>query len=238
MRTNNRTLEQLRNIVFEPNYIDHPEGSCLVRMGKTWVLCTASIEERVPPFLMGKDQGWITAEYSMLPRATHSRTQREAVKGKQSGRTQEIQRLIGRSLRACLDMKKLGERTITIDCDVLQADGGTRIASINGGFVALSLAIQKLVKSKKLSENPITSTVSAVSVGMKKNEVYVDLDYLEDSSCDVDMNVVMLGADRIVEVQGTGENATFTFPQMSQMMEQAKLAANFISELQKKILQA
>jgi ribonuclease PH len=236
MRTNNRTLEQLRNITFEPNYIDHPEGSCLVRMGKTWVLCTASIEEKVPPFLMGKNQGWITAEYSMLPRATHSRTQREAVKGKQTGRTQEIQRLIGRSLRACLDMKKLGERTITIDCDVLQADGGTRIASINGGFIALSLAIQKLIKNKKLIENPITSTVSAVSVGMKKSEVYVDLDYLEDSSCDVDMNVVMLGADRIVEVQGTGENSTFTFPQMSQMMEQAKLAANFISDLQKKIL--
>lgn len=238
MRLNNRTQEQLRNVSFEPHYIDHPEGSCLIRMGKTWVLCTASIEEKVPPFLFGKNQGWITAEYSMLPRATHSRTQRESVKGKQSGRTQEIQRLIGRSLRACLDMKKLGERTITIDCDVIQADGGTRIASINGGFVALSFAIQKLIKNKKLTENPITSTISAVSVGMKNGEVLVDLDYEEDSKCDVDMNVVMLGLDRIVEVQGTGENSTFTFPQMAQMMEQAKLAANFIGELQKKIISA
>lgn len=238
MRANNRTVEQLRNVSFEPNYIDHPEGSCLIRMGRTWVLCTASIEEKVPPFLYGKEQGWITAEYSMLPRATHSRTQREAVKGKQSGRTQEIQRLIGRSLRACLDMKKLGERTITIDCDVLQADGGTRIASINGGFVALSLAIQKLIKNKKLKENPIISTVSAVSVGMKQGNVLVDLDYEEDSKCDVDMNVVMLGSDQFIEVQGTGENATFTFAQMNQMMEQAKLATGFISELQKKILTA
>lgn len=235
-RANNRTKEQLRNIVFEPHYIDHPEGSCLIRTGKTWVLCTATIEEKVPPFLIGKDQGWITAEYSMLPRATHSRTQRESVKGKQSGRTQEIQRLIGRSLRACLDLKKLGERTITIDCDVLQADGGTRIASINGGFVALSIAVQKLIKNKKLKENPITSTISAVSVGMKNGEVLVDLDYQEDSSCDVDMNIVMCGSDRVVEIQGTGENATFTFPEMAQMMEQAKLAANFIADLQKKII--
>lgn len=234
MRANNRTQQQLRNITFEPHYIDHPEGSCLIRMGKTWVLCTATIEERVPPFLDGKGQGWITAEYSMLPRATHSRTQREAVKGKQTGRTQEIQRLIGRSLRACLDLQKLGERTITIDCDVLQADGGTRIASINGGFVALYLSIQKLLKNKKLQENPITDTVSAVSVGMKNNEVLVDLDYQEDSSCDVDMNIVMLGSERIVEVQGTGENNTFTFQQMSQMMEEAKLATNFIAKLQKK----
>jgi ribonuclease PH len=236
MRLNNRTQQQLRHVTFEPNYIDHPEGSCLIRMGRTWVLCTASIEEKVPPFLDRKGQGWITAEYSMLPRATHTRSQRESVKGKQSGRTQEIQRLIGRSLRACLDMKKLGERTITIDCDVLQADGGTRIASINGGFVALSLAIQKLIKNKKITENPITSTISAVSVGMKKGEVLVDLDYEEDSKCDVDMNIVMCGQDQIVEVQGTGENSTFTFPQMSQMMEQAKLAAVFISELQKKTL--
>lgn len=234
MRTNNRTNEQLRNITFETNYTDHPEGSCLIKTGRTWVLCTASIEEKVPPFLMGKGQGWITAEYSMLPRATHSRTQRESVKGKQTGRTQEIQRLIGRSLRAALDLKKLGERTITIDCDVLQADGGTRIASINGGFVAMSLAINKLIENKKLKETPITSTVSAVSIGLKKGQVLVDLDYEEDSSSDVDMNIVMCGADRIVEVQGTGENATFTFPEMAQMMEQAKLAANFIGELQKK----
>lgn len=238
MRANNRTPEQLRNVSFEPNYIDHPEGSCLIRMGRTWVLCTATIEEKVPPFLDGKGQGWITAEYSMLPRATHSRTQRESVKGKQTGRTQEIQRLIGRSLRACLDLKKLGERTITIDCDVLQADGGTRIASINGGYVALCLAVQKLMKNKKLKENPVIAAVSAVSVGMKQGQVLVDLDYEEDSKCDVDMNIVMLGADRIVEVQGTGENATFSFPEMAQMMEQAKLAANFIGELQKKILQA
>lgn len=236
MRLNNRTDEQLRPIVFEPNYTAHAEGSCLIKTGKTWVLCTASIEEKVPPFLMGKDQGWITAEYSMLPRATHSRTQRESVKGKQSGRTQEIQRLIGRSLRACLDLKKLGERTITIDCDVLQADGGTRIASINGGFVAMSLAIQKLIKNKKLKESPIHSTISAVSVGIKKGTVLVDLDYGEDSSCDVDMNIVMCGQDKIVELQGTGENATFSFAEMSMMMEQAKLSANFIAELQKKII--
>ena len=237
MRANNRTKEQLRSVSFETNYIDHPEGSCMIRMGRTWVLCTASIEERVPPFLMGKEQGWITAEYSMLPRATHSRTQRESVKGKQSGRTQEIQRLIGRSLRACLDLKKLGERTITIDCDVIQADGGTRIASINGGYVALALAIDKLMKNKKLKDNPIISTVSAVSVGMKSGEVLVDLDYVEDSGCDVDMNIVMLGNDKLIEVQGTGENSTFTFPQMTAMMEMAKVSANFISDLQKKALQ-
>jgi ribonuclease PH len=236
MRLNNRTTEQLRPVSFETNYIDHPEGSCLIKMGRTWVLCTASVEEKVPPFLYGKSQGWITAEYSMLPRATHSRTQREAVKGKQSGRTQEIQRLIGRSLRACVDLKKLGERAITIDCDVIQADGGTRIASINGGFVALSLAIQKLISTKKLKENPIISPVSAVSVGMSKGEVLVDLDYQEDSSCDVDMNIVMLGADQLIEVQGTGENSTFTFPQMNQMMEMAKLSTAFIGELQKKAL--
>lgn len=236
MRKNNRTQEQLRNIVFETSFIEHPEGSCLIKMGRTWVLCTATIEEKVPPFLDGKGQGWITAEYSMLPRSTHTRTHREAVKGKQTGRTQEIQRLIGRSLRACLDLKKLGERSITIDCDVLQADGGTRIASINGGYIALCLAVQKLIKTKKLIENPIHTTLSAVSVGMKRNEVLVDLDYDEDSSCDVDMNIVMCGKDQIVEIQGTGENATFTFPQMSQMMEQAKLAVGFIAELQKKTL--
>lgn len=235
-RHNNRTPEQLRHISFETSFIEHPEGSCLIKMGKTWVLSTASIEEKVPPFLFGKQQGWVTAEYSMLPRSTHTRTQRESVKGKQTGRTQEIQRLIGRSLRACIDLKKLGERTITIDCDVLQADGGTRIASVNGGYIALSLAIQKLMKSKKLLENPIHSTISAVSVGMKQNTVLVDLDYVEDSSCDVDMNIVMCGKDRIVEIQGTGEQSTFTFEQMTMMMEQAKLASGFISDLQKKIL--
>lgn len=237
-RTNNRTNEQLRNMSFETHFTEHAEGSCLIKTGRTWVLCTATIEEKVPPFLMGKSQGWITAEYSMLPRSTHTRTQRESVKGKQSGRTQEIQRLIGRSLRAALDLKKLGERTITIDCDVLQADGGTRIASINGGFVAMSIAINKLIKNKKLNENPIQSTISAVSVGLKKGQVLVDLDYEEDSSSDVDMNIVMCGADKIVEVQGTGENATFTFPEMNQMMEQAKLAANFIAGLQKKTIQS
>lgn len=236
IRENNRQPEQLRNITFETDFIEHPEGSCLIKTGKTWVLATASVEEKVPPFLYGKQQGWVTAEYSMLPRSTHSRTQREAVKGKQSGRTQEIQRLIGRSLRACIDLKKLGERSITIDCDVLQADGGTRIASVNAGYIALSLAIQKLIKSKKLSVNPIHSTISAVSVGMKQNTVLVDLDYVEDSSCDVDMNIVMCGKDNIVEIQGTGEQSTFTFQQMTQMMEQAKLAAGFISELQKKVL--
>jgi ribonuclease PH len=236
MRANNRTNEQLRHMSFDSNYIEHPEGSCLIKMGKTWVLCTATIEEKVPPFLDGKGQGWITAEYSMLPRATHSRTQREAVKGKQTGRTQEIQRLIGRSLRACLDMKKLGERTITIDCDVLQADGGTRIASINGGYIALSLAVQKLMKNKKISQNPIHSTISAVSVGIKHKEVLVDLDYSEDSSADVDMNIVMCGGDQVVEIQGTGENSTFTFAQMNQMIEQAKLATSLIAELQKKTL--
>ncbi|MCC7460806.1 MAG: ribonuclease PH [Proteobacteria bacterium] len=238
MRAHNRTKEQLRNVSFETHYIDHPEGSCLIKMGRTWVLCTASIEEKVPPFLFGKSQGWITAEYSMLPRATHSRTQRESVKGKQSGRTQEIQRLIGRSLRACVDLKKLGERSITIDCDVLQADGGTRIASINGGFVALSLAIKNLLKNKKLKEDPIISPVSAVSVGMKDGEVLVDLDYVEDSGCEVDMNIVMLGTDKLIEVQGTGENGTFTFPQMTAMMEMAKVSAGFIGDLQKKAIDA
>ena len=217
-RTNNRTNEQLRNIVFEPHYIDHPEGSCLIRAGKTWVLCTASIEEKVPPFLMGKGQGWITAEYSMLPRATHSRTQRESVKGKQTGRTQEIQRLIGRSLRACLDLNKLGERTITIDCDVLQADGGTRTTAITGASLALAIACRKFVREKKLDAPPMQKLVAAVSAGILDGQAIVDLNYEEDKLVTVDFNLVATEDGEFVEVQGSGEEATFTQSQLDEMV--------------------
>ncbi|MCB0327840.1 MAG: ribonuclease PH, partial [Bdellovibrionales bacterium] len=221
-RKDAREIHSLRPLEFIPNFTQHAEGSCLVKMGKTWVLTTASIEEKVPPFLEGKKKGWITAEYSMLPRSTHTRSRREVTAGKASGRTQEIQRLIGRSLRACIDLKKLGERTIIVDCDVLQADGGTRTASINGAFVSLSLAIQTLLNKKTLSESPIVKPLSAISVGIKSENILVDLDYGEDSNCDVDMNIVMLGKDQFVEIQGTGEQETFSLQQTLAMLEAAK----------------
>lgn len=210
MRANLRAADALRDIRFTRHYTRHAEGSVLVEFGDTKVICTASVEENVPGFLKGKGQGWVTAEYGMLPRSTGSRMRREAASGKQSGRTQEIQRLIGRSLRAVVDLPRLGERQILIDCDVIQADGGTRTASITGAFVALHDAVGTLLASGRLAESPIRDFVAAVSVGMVKGVPLLDLDYVEDSGCETDMNVVMTGAGRFIEVQGTAEGAPFS----------------------------
>ena len=220
-RPSQRPPDQLRPVRITRNFTRHAEGSVLIEMGDTRVLCTASVEENVPPFLRGKGQGWVTAEYGMLPRSTHTRTAREAAKGKQTGRTQEIQRLIGRSLRAVTDLKALGERQVTLDCDVLQADGGTRCASITGAWVALYEACDKLVQAGKLASNPVTDHVAAVSVGIVAGTPVLDLDYPEDSACDTDMNVVMTGAGGIVEVQGTAEGEPFTREQMNVLMDLA-----------------
>jgi ribonuclease PH len=208
-RLNGRAFDELRPVKITRNFTKIPEGSVLIEVGDTIVLCTASIEEKVPPFQKGSGKGWVTAEYAMLPRATHNRTQREATKGKLTGRTMEIQRLIGRALRSVVDVRKLGERTIWIDCDVLQADGGTRTASITGAYVALADAIRYLMKKKGLKENPLLDTLAAVSVGKIKGDTILDLAYAEDSQADVDMNVVMTGSGRFVELQGTAEGVTF-----------------------------
>ena len=218
MRIDNRENNQLRPISFVRNFTKHAEGSVLVSYGDTKVLCTASIETQVPRWLKGTGKGWITAEYGMLPRATHERTQREAAKGKQSGRTQEIQRLIGRSLRAMVDLEKLGENTIHIDCDVLQADGGTRTASITGAAVALVDALERLQAAKKLKADPLVGLVAAVSVGIKNGEVLLDLNYSEDSSCDTDLNVVMTQKGEFIEIQGTAEEKPFTRAQVDEML--------------------
>ena len=218
MRIDNRENNQLRPINFVRNFTKHAEGAVLVSYGDTKVLCTASIETQVPRWLKGTGKGWITAEYGMLPRATHERTQREAAKGKQSGRTQEIQRLIGRSLRAMVDLEKLGENTIHIDCDVLQADGGTRTASITGAAVALVDALEKLQAAKKLKADPLVGLVAAVSVGIKNGEVLLDLNYSEDSSCDTDLNVVMTQKGEFIEIQGTAEEKPFTRAQVDEML--------------------
>lgn len=218
MRIDNRENNQLRPISFVRNFTKHAEGAVLVSYGDTKVLCTASIETQVPRWLKGTGKGWITAEYGMLPRATHERTQREAAKGKQSGRTQEIQRLIGRSLRAMVDLEKLGENTIHIDCDVLQADGGTRTASITGAAVALVDALEKLQTAKKLKADPLVGLVAAVSVGIRNGEVLLDLNYSEDSSCDTDLNVVMTQKGEFIEIQGTAEEKPFTRAQVDEML--------------------
>ena len=222
MRPSQRQSDQLRLVRLTRNFTRHAEGSVLVEMGDTQVLCTASVEENVPPFLRGEGRGWVTAEYGMLPRATHTRSAREAAKGKQTGRTQEIQRLIGRALRAVVDLKALGERQITLDCDVLQADGGTRCASITGAWVALYDACEKLVTSGKLAENPVRDHVAAISVGIYKGSPVLDLDYPEDSDCDTDMNVVMTGSGGIVEIQGTAEGEPFTRQQMNALTDLAE----------------
>jgi ribonuclease PH len=227
-RSFDRTPAQLRPVRFQRRYTRHAEGSVLVEIGHTQVLCTASVEEKVPGFLKGKGSGWVTAEYGMLPRATNTRSAREAAVGKQSGRTQEIQRLIGRSLRAVTDLGALGERQITIDCDVLQADGGTRCASITGAMVALADAVEGLRAGGLLTANPLRDFVAAVSVGIVDGEPVLDLDYAEDSACGTDMNVVMTGAGHFVEVQGTAEGAPFTREQMSRLLD---LAGQGISEL-------
>ena len=236
MRSAGRNEIGLRPLTIQPQYLKYPEGSCLISMGETKVICTASVDETVPPFLEGRKKGWITAEYSMLPRSTHSRTRRDSSTGRPNGRSQEIQRLIGRALRACIDTSILGERTILIDCDVLQADGGTRTASINGGFVALALAVQWLQKQGKITASPLKSAVAAVSVGLKQGELLVDLDYNEDSSCDVDMNFVMLEGLRIVEMQGTAEGSSFSAEESQKMLKHASQAIERIITLQRNIL--
>ena len=223
MRPSQRQPDQLRTVRITRNFTRHAEGSVLIEMGDTRVLCTASVEENLPPFLRGKGQGWVTAEYGMLPRSTHTRSAREAAKGKQTGRTQEIQRLIGRSLRAVTDLKALGERQITLDCDVLQADGGTRCASITGAWIALYEACYKLVQAGKLAANPVKDHVAAISVGIFEGSPVLDLDYPEDSNCDTDMNVIMTGKGGIVEVQGTAEGEPFSREQMNVLMDLAEM---------------
>ncbi|MEY4979360.1 MAG: ribonuclease [Pseudomonadota bacterium] len=228
IRPDQRAHDALRVVRINRHHTLHAEGSVLISFGHTQVLCTASVEERVPPHKRGSGEGWVTAEYGMLPRATHTRNDREAAKGKQSGRTQEIQRLIGRSLRAVFDLKALGERTITLDCDVLQADGGTRTASITGAFVAAHDAVTQLLAQGKLSTSPIKDHVAAISVGIVQGTPLLDLAYAEDSACDTDMNVVMTGAGHFVEVQGTAEGAAFTRTEMQALLD---LAEKGIAEL-------
>ncbi len=236
LRPSGRATNQLREVEIIRNYTKHAEGSVLVKFGDTHVLCTASVEEKVPGFLKGKGQGWVTAEYGMLPRSTGSRMDREAAKGKQSGRTQEIQRLIGRSLRAIIDLEKLGERSIQIDCDVIQADGGTRTASITGAYVALQDAISYLMGKELIKESPLKDSVAAISVGVYEGTPVLDLDYLEDSSCDTDMNVVMTGKGGFVEIQGTAEGEAFTHEEMNAMLALADLGIKALSLKQKQVL--
>ncbi|MGV6810826.1 MAG: ribonuclease PH [Brevirhabdus sp.] len=227
MRPSGRDISEMRSISIETNVTKHAEGSCLIKCGDTHVLCTATLEERVPPFLRNSGLGWVTAEYGMLPRATNTRMRREAKNG-QSGRTQEIQRLIGRSLRAGVDRVALGERQITIDCDVIQADGGTRCASITGGWVALRLAVNKLMKAGDITTDPLTDHVAAVSCGIYAGQTVLDLDYAEDSEAGTDANFVMTGAGGLVEIQGSAEGATFTRPQFDALMD---LAEKGVAEL-------
>ena len=215
----NRKNDEMREVKVTKNYIMHPEGSVLIEFGNTKVICNATVEEKVPPFLRGTGTGWVTAEYSMLPRATNNRVQRESSKGKLSGRTMEIQRLIGRALRAAVNLEKLGERTVIIDCDVIQADGGTRTASITGGYLALELAVEKLIDAGKLTEIPINSRVAAISVGKIKDEILLDLEYEEDFRADVDMNIIMNDNGEFIELQGTGEEATFTQDELLKFIE-------------------
>jgi ribonuclease PH len=228
IRPSGRAVDELRELKFERGFTKHAEGSVLVSFGSTRVLCTASIEDSVPGFLRGTAQGWVTAEYGMLPRATHTRSVREAARGKQSGRTQEIQRLIGRALRAVVDLKGLGERTVTIDCDVLQADGGTRTAAITGGFVALADAIDTLLKKRAVTANPLHGQVAAVSVGIYRGTPVLDLDYAEDSNAETDMNVVMNSGGAFVEIQGTAEGHAFRRHELDQMLD---LATQGIAQL-------
>lgn len=235
-REDGRAENQLRKIKITRDFNLYAEGSVLIEFGNTKVICTASVSEKVPPFLKGQGKGWITAEYSMIPRATGERNQRESAKGKLSGRTMEIQRLIGRALRTAIDLDKLGERTVTIDCDVIQADGGTRTTSISGGYIALALAMKKLVNEGILAENPIISNVAAISVGIVGGAPMLDLKYSEDSAAEVDMNVVMNGEGRFVEVQGTGEEATYTRAELNELLDLAEAGINEIIELQNKVI--
>jgi ribonuclease PH len=236
-RSDNRTAEQMRPVNITPDFVSTAEGSALIEVGNTRVICTASIDETVPSFLKGSGKGWITAEYSMLPRSTLTRSPREATRGRQSGRTHEIQRLIGRALRAVVDLKQLGERTITLDCDVIQADGGTRTASITGAFVALGLAMEKLVDAGTLSAAPIRDFVAAVSVGVVEGSVLLDLSYEEDSQAEVDLNFVMTGARKIVEVQATAEQHPFDEAQLKKMMDFAAKGVEALIAKQRVVLQ-
>ena len=235
-RSDHRAANALRPVRITRHYTIHAEGSVLIEFGNTKVLCTASVEEKVPPHKKGSGEGWVTAEYGMLPRATHTRSSREAAKGKQTGRTQEIQRLIGRSLRAVFDLKKLGERTISLDCDVIQADGGTRTASITGAFVAAQDAVNKLLAQGKLTETPIIQPVAAISVGIVQGTPLLDLEYTEDSACDTDMNVVMTGAGHYVEVQGTAEGAAFSRSEMDALLGLAEKGVTELIALQQQAL--
>jgi ribonuclease PH len=236
MRSYNRTAGELRPVEILPHHISSAEGSVLIRLGETQVICTASVEDSVPSFMKGMGKGWITSEYAMIPRATASRTPREATRGRQGGRTMEIQRLIGRSLRAVTNTDRLGERTIFIDCDVIRADGGTRTASITGSFVALGLALQKLVENKVLSRLPLKESVAAISVGIVGSEVLLDLDYAEDSNADVDVNIVMTGSGRLVEVQATAEQQAFSRDDLNRMIDVARPAIEQLVALQDSIL--
>ena len=228
---------KIRQVKITPNYITHPEGSVLIEVGNTKVICNASIEDRVPPFMRGQNKGWITAEYAMLPRATEVRNIRESSRGKVSGRTMEIQRLIGRALRAVVNLDLIGERTIWIDCDVIQADGGTRTASITGAFVALVLACGKLMEEEKIEQFPITDFLAAISVGvLPSGEIALDLNYEQDAAANVDMNIVMTGAGEFVEIQGTGEEATFTYEELQSLLTAAKTGIEKLFEIQRDVL--
>lgn len=237
MSSNERKLNELRTIKITPNYIKHPEGSVLIEVGDTKVICSASIEDRVPPFMRGQGKGWITAEYAMLPRATSQRNIRESSKGKVSGRTMEIQRLIGRALRAVVNLDQFGERTVWVDCDVIQADGGTRTASITGAFVAVVLAFEKLIEKETIKQMPVSQFLAATSVGiLNDGQTALDLNYQQDSAADVDMNVVMTGDGKFVEIQGTGEEATFSHQQLNEMLELANQGIQSIMTKQKEVL--
>ena len=237
MRPNNRNSNELRPISIITDFITHPEGSVLISIGETKVICNASIEDRVPPFLRGQGKGWITAEYAMLPRATEQRNIRESSRGKVSGRTMEIQRLIGRALRAVVDLDKIGERTIWVDCDVIQADGGTRTASITGAFVAVVLALGKLLEQEAIEEMPITDYLGAISVGiLPDGEAVLDLEYVEDSEAKVDMNIVMTGKNEFVELQGSGEESSFSYQELEKMLELGKKGIDEIFQIQKDAL--
>ncbi|MFZ1827802.1 MAG: ribonuclease PH [Candidatus Competibacteraceae bacterium] len=236
MRPSHRAADELRPIRLTRQFTQHAEGSVLVEFGATRVICTASVEERVPPFLKGKGRGWVTAEYGMLPRATHTRMQREASRGRQDGRTLEIQRLIGRSLRAVMDLEALGERTITLDCDVIQADGGTRTAAITGGFVALADAVRHMTARRQVKKNPLHGQVASVSVGIYQGMPVLDLDYAEDSDAETDMNVVMNDAGAFIEIQGTAEGHAFRMEELQAMLELARSGIGQLLQKQREVL--
>jgi ribonuclease PH len=237
MRVDGRQSDQLRSMNITPGFITQAEGSVLIEIGRTRVICTASVEESVPAFLKGSGKGWITSEYSMIPRATNTRTARESSIGKKSGRTQEIQRLIGRSMRAAVELEKMGERQIWIDCDVIEADGGTRTASITGAFIALSLAVKKLLASGKIAQNPIRSHVAAVSVGIVGGVPMLDLNYIEDSGADVDFNIIMTDRDEFVEIQGTAERFPFSGGALNQLLDLGRKGIGLLIQAQRKILE-